>query len=294
MVLSCRETMTEKSHLRRRLVVLKHLTISTSSSKPRTQEPKSNMISKRVQERAPKRQRQRVPCRGFVSTKNMVPFCCLIVALVGSNLCADATELPSAKNAMSHSIRNLSNVHAASNSKTQVSVSSSEEANSPATPTEKELSMQSPQVNAPTPEESTSQDTASSKKSLRDSLQNNGLGKLQTTNKVQSMEGSLGSGGTEAGPINVVVIKDGFAIDIRLFILMLTGGLLGMIFSAWQMADFPDGPFAVLCRAIISALAFVFNILLLRPCRRRSQQYGGHIPVSTMDYGFKETSFDFS
>jgi hypothetical protein len=192
-------------------------------------------------------------------------------------------------------MRSLSNIpDAASNSKSQVSVSSSEKANPPVTPTKNELSMQSPLVNAATPEESTSQDTASSKKALSDSLQNSGLGKLQATNKVQSAEDSLGSGGTEGEPINVVVIKDGFAIDIRLFILMLIGGVLGMIFSAWQMADFPDGPFAVLCRATISAFAFVFNILLLRPCRRRSQQYGGHIPVSTMDYGFKEASFDFS
>lgn len=87
--------------------------------------------------------------------------------------------------------------------------------------------------------------------------------------------------------INVIVFQEsGFSIGIRLLLFMIGAGILGMVFTAWQMADFPDGPYAVLCRWILSVFAFLFSILLLRPCRR--QQYGSHVRVATMDYDYKE------
>lgn len=61
-------------------------------------------------------------------------------------------------------------------------------------------------------------------------------------------------------------------------------GLIGMIFTAWQMADHPDGIWATLCRWILDIIRFVIYILTT-PCRKccHNEPYGR---ISTMEYGY--------
>jgi len=76
---------------------------------------------------------------------------------------------------------------------------------------------------------------------------------------------------------------------VFLVIGMLLGGI-GMVFTAWRVADFPDGPYAALCRMIITTVGFFLRLVLF-PCRScLKNPYQGHIPVATMDYGFKDPS----
>jgi hypothetical protein len=82
-------------------------------------------------------------------------------------------------------------------------------------------------------------------------------------------------------------------------ILSVLIGVLAMIFTAWQMSDNPDGMYAAMCRLVITIMGLVLG-LILRPCRiclggpgsNRHQQ--GHIPVSTMDYGYRDPSLEMS
>lgn len=71
--------------------------------------------------------------------------------------------------------------------------------------------------------------------------------------------------------------------------------VLSMIFSAWQMSEHPDGVYASLCRLIISFFQLICRILT-SPCRRclgHHEPYG-HIPVSTMEYGYKDPPMELS
>lgn len=77
-------------------------------------------------------------------------------------------------------------------------------------------------------------------------------------------------------------------------------GLCAMIFTAWQMSDNPDGVFASLCRLIITSLQLLFRVLC-SPCRKWCGCSGGiyhesygHLPVSTMDYGYKDPTIELS
>jgi len=82
-------------------------------------------------------------------------------------------------------------------------------------------------------------------------------------------------------------------------------GVFAMIFTAWQMSDNPDGLFASLCRLIITSLQLIVRVLC-SPCRKCMPccfSYGngngyhepyGHMPVSTMDYGYKDPSLELS
>jgi hypothetical protein len=83
-------------------------------------------------------------------------------------------------------------------------------------------------------------------------------------------------------------------------ILVTLMGLCAMIFTAWQMSDNPDGIFASLCRLIITSLQLLFRVLC-SPCRKwcgcSSGMYHepyGHMPVSTMDYGYKDPTIELS
>jgi hypothetical protein len=82
----------------------------------------------------------------------------------------------------------------------------------------------------------------------------------------------------------------GFGIFLAIF---------AMIFTAWQMSDNPDGIYAAMCRLIITIIGLVMRILL-SPCRscmggsHGSRNYGGHMPVSTMDYGFRDPALELS
>ena len=70
-----------------------------------------------------------------------------------------------------------------------------------------------------------------------------------------------------------------------------------MIFTAWQMSDHPDGVYAAACRLIITIIGLGIRILLT-PCRNlfgtRHNAYHGHMPVSTMDYGYRDPSLELS
>jgi len=81
--------------------------------------------------------------------------------------------------------------------------------------------------------------------------------------------------------------------------------VLAMIFTAWQMSENPDGIYAAACRLIITVIGLIFR-LALSPCRScigsRFQHVGninprhsyGQIPVSTMDYGYRDPSLELS
>ena len=84
-------------------------------------------------------------------------------------------------------------------------------------------------------------------------------------------------------------------------------GVFAMIFTAWQMSDNPDGIFASLCRLIITSIQLLLRVLCT-PCRKCMPccfSYGGssgngyhepygHMPVSTMDYGYKDPALELS
>ena len=82
----------------------------------------------------------------------------------------------------------------------------------------------------------------------------------------------------------------GFGIFLAIF---------AMIFTAWQMSDNPDGIYAAMCRLIITIMGLVIRIML-SPCRscfggsHGSRNYAGHMPVSTMDYGFRDPALELS
>ena len=76
----------------------------------------------------------------------------------------------------------------------------------------------------------------------------------------------------------------------------MLSAIAAMIFTAWQMAENPDGIFAALCRLCITSISLVFR-LVLAPCKgclgMNSHSYHyGHMPVSTMDYGYKDPSLE--
>ena len=81
-------------------------------------------------------------------------------------------------------------------------------------------------------------------------------------------------------------------------------GVFAMIFTAWQMSDNPDGLFASLCRLIITSIQLILRVVC-SPCRKClpccfSSSGGGyhepygHMPVSTMDYGYKDPALELS
>jgi hypothetical protein len=82
----------------------------------------------------------------------------------------------------------------------------------------------------------------------------------------------------------------GFGIFLAIF---------AMIFTAWQMSDNPDGIYAAMCRLIITIIGLVMRIIL-SPCRscfggsHGSRNYAGHMPVSTMDYGYRDPALELS
>lgn len=75
--------------------------------------------------------------------------------------------------------------------------------------------------------------------------------------------------------------------------------VVAMIFTAWQMSDHPDGIYAAMCRLLITIIG-LFVRILLTPCRsclgglNGSRHYGEHMPVSTMDYGYRDPALELS
>jgi hypothetical protein len=94
-------------------------------------------------------------------------------------------------------------------------------------------------------------------------------------------------------------------------ILGTIAAIIGMIFTAWQMSDNPDGIYASLCRLTLTCIQLLFRIIM-SPCRKfipccyshhhhhhmagtngYHEPYG-HLPVSTMDYGYKDPSLELT
>ena len=61
--------------------------------------------------------------------------------------------------------------------------------------------------------------------------------------------------------------------------------LCGMIFTAHQVSENPDGIYASVCRLAITIVGCAFKLILM-PCRNfmGNRYHAGHIPVSTMEY----------
>ena len=60
---------------------------------------------------------------------------------------------------------------------------------------------------------------------------------------------------------------------------------LGMIFTAHQMSENPDGIYASICRLCITMMGCILKVLLM-PCRQLfgARYPAGHMPVSTLEY----------
>lgn len=92
-------------------------------------------------------------------------------------------------------------------------------------------------------------------------------------------------------------------------ILGTLAAIAAMIFTAWQVSDNPDGIYASMCRLVLTCIQLVFRVLM-SPCRKylpccysyRGHMAGsngyhepyGHIPVSTMDYGYKDPALELT
>mgnify|MGYP005855543885 CR=1 FL=1 len=70
--------------------------------------------------------------------------------------------------------------------------------------------------------------------------------------------------------------------------LAFMAAVLGMILTAHQIAENPDGLYASLCRSILTVIRTVCRIVTCKPCSRDASAHR-HIPISTMEYGFKVT-----
>jgi hypothetical protein len=104
-------------------------------------------------------------------------------------------------------------------------------------------------------------------------------------------------GGTVPGGSSVTAILGALA------------AIAAMIFTAWQVSDNPDGIYASMCRLILTCVQLVFRVVM-SPCRKylpccysyRGHMAGsngyhepyGHIPVSTMDYGYKDPALELT
>lgn len=66
------------------------------------------------------------------------------------------------------------------------------------------------------------------------------------------------------------------------------------IFTAWQVADYPDGAYSSLCRWTVSSLAFLFRAIIFpfRMCCNFNNHE--HVPLAKSDYGYKDPSMEFS
>jgi hypothetical protein len=65
------------------------------------------------------------------------------------------------------------------------------------------------------------------------------------------------------------------------------------IFTAWQVADNPDGAYSSLCRWTVSMVGHFVRVLLfpLDLCFHFNDR--GHVPLATSDYGYKDPSLEF-
>lgn len=103
---------------------------------------------------------------------------------------------------------------------------------------------------------------------------------------------------------NAVMENQEIAKEVRqIQYLSLSGMILAifaMIFTAYQMSENPDGIYAAMCRFCITVLVCLFR-LLLSPCKgfffgftnnNRHRNYYGHLPSSTLDYGYRDPSVE--
>lgn len=107
-------------------------------------------------------------------------------------------------------------------------------------------------------------------------------------------------GGDSTQTSSDIVTTEELAEEERKVRFLSTSGalfaILAMIFTAYQMSENPDGIYAAMCRLCITIFGLIFRIIL-SPCKglfghsSRSSHYG-HVPVSTMDYGYRDPSVE--
>ena len=94
---------------------------------------------------------------------------------------------------------------------------------------------------------------------------------------------------TQEDSTSMMILNLSLSIATQRF-LALVAALLGMVLTAHQMSENPDGLYASLCRSILTAIRTICRIVTCKPCcyndGRRSSAHR-HIPVSTMEYGYK-------
>lgn len=90
-----------------------------------------------------------------------------------------------------------------------------------------------------------------------------------------------------ASPIQLLVGSRGLTFCILL-------GICATIFTAWQVAENPDGAYSSLCRWTVSMIGFLVRILVFPFCMCCKFSDQGHIPLATSDYGYKDPSLEFS
>uniref|UniRef100_A0A7S3LAE7 Transmembrane protein n=1 Tax=Amphora coffeiformis TaxID=265554 RepID=A0A7S3LAE7_9STRA len=74
--------------------------------------------------------------------------------------------------------------------------------------------------------------------------------------------------------------------------LAFMAAVVGMILTAHQMSENPDGLYASLCRSILTVIRTVCRIATCKPCCAgdgRGASAHRHIPISTMEYAYKVT-----
>ena len=74
--------------------------------------------------------------------------------------------------------------------------------------------------------------------------------------------------------------------------LAFMAAVLGMVLTAHQMSENPDGFYASLCRSILTVIRTMCRIVTCKPCGfgdGRGASAHRHIPISTMEYGYKVT-----
>lgn len=83
-------------------------------------------------------------------------------------------------------------------------------------------------------------------------------------------------------------------IPPNILVLLSVAWIISLVFTAWQMSDYPDGLYASLCRLVLSGFGLVVQIVT-SPCRKccggSNESYGR---ISTMDYGYKDPALELA
>lgn len=202
--------------------------------------------------------------------------CCWLVFAASSGLVAIDATTPPGLRSMRRSLESTS----------PSSSSSSEEQKATTTPQQQQQPHQAVVVPQPLVTKEMQQQQGKSQEQQQHNVSKNDTG----TDEVKTQE-------QKDKELNLAREEEKMMQAKRLIIGIVIG-LLAMIFTAWQMSDYPDGFYAALCRCIIRAIGGFLRILSspFRACLGFSSaaRYAGHMPVATMDYGYKDPSLQTS